>query len=82
MAEITWLPAESRPGNAPEIEAEIRKVAPGGVVRLTLCKAGWRVRALLPAAMCGRGAKASERDASSKVEEILLNHDCAVADPL
>jgi hypothetical protein len=80
MPDITWLPPEAKPKNAEEIEAAIDRVARGGVVRLSLTSGGWRVRALLPAAMCARGAPASERDVSSRVVEVLLDHDCAVAD--
>lgn len=78
MSEISWRPEELKPGNAAEIEAAIERVARGGVVRLTLADTGWRVRALLPAAMCARGVPASARDVSDKVAEVLIDHGCAV----
>ena len=74
MPDISWQPEDRRPANAAEVEAEIDRVARGGVVRLTLVQGGWRVRALLPAAMCARGASASDRDVSDKVAEILIDH--------
>ena len=78
MSDIAWLPADRAPENAADIEAEIDSVAPGGVVRMSLTDTGWRVRALLPGAMCGRGASASERDVSEKVAEVLGSFDCPV----
>lgn len=79
MSEITWRPEDLKPGNAAEIEAAIEKVARGGTVRLTLGETGWKVRALLPAAMCARGASASDRDVSDKVSEVLIDHGCETA---
>jgi len=78
MLEISWQPDDRKPGNASEIEAEIERVTRGGVVRLTFAETGWRVRALLPAAMCARGASASDRDVSEKVAEVLSDHGCTV----
>ncbi len=79
MSDIAWQPVEAKPSNAAEIEVEIERIARGGVVRLTLVAEGWRVRALLPAAMCARGAPASERDVSDRIAEVLQDHDCPVA---
>ena len=78
MSEISWQPEDRKPVNAAEIEAEIERIARGGTVRLTWVEKGWRVRALLPAAMCGRGASASDRDVSDKVAEVLTDHGCPV----
>jgi hypothetical protein len=79
MSDITWSPADRKPPNAAEIEIEIDRIARGGVVRLVLAETGWRVRALLPAALCARGASASDRDVSEKVIELLIDHDCPAA---
>jgi hypothetical protein len=79
MSEISWHPEDRKPENAAEIEAEIVWITRGGTVRLTFVETGWRVRALLPAAMCARGASAADRDVSDKVAEILSDHGCAVA---
>jgi len=78
MAEITWQPEDARPVEASEIESEIRRVAPGAVVRLTRGDSGYRVRALLPAAMCSRGASALERDVSGKVQDVLADFNLPV----
>ena len=78
MAEITWRPEDARPVEADEIESEIRRVAPGAVVRLTRGDDGYRVRALLPAAMCSRGASALERDVSGKVQDVLADFNLPV----
>lgn len=78
MPDITWEPDHRKPLDAAEIEQEIHRVTGGGVVRMTLRETGWLVRALMPAAMCGRGAAASERDATEKVVEVLLDYDCPV----
>lgn len=77
MSRIEWRPAESRPPNAPALEALIAQVAPAAVVTLTLAEDGcWQVRALLPAAMCARGADFSSRDVSARVASVLDDHDC------
>ena len=78
MADITWQPEGSRPNEASEIESEIRRVAPAAVVRLTRGERGFRVRALLPAAMCSRGASVIDRDVSGKVEEVLADFNMPV----
>lgn len=79
MSDIVWQPDERKPKNAAEIESEIDLIARGGVVRLTLTPDGWRVRALLPAAMCARGASVVDRDVSDKVAQLLVEHDCPAA---
>jgi len=79
MSEISWQPEDRKPVNAAEIEAEIERITRGGMVRLTLVETGWRVRALLPAAMCARGASVSDRDVSDQVAEILTDQGCLVA---
>ncbi|MEO8499557.1 MAG: hypothetical protein ABI565_01485 [Vicinamibacteria bacterium] len=79
MPDISWIPDDRKPPNSDEIEREIDRVSRGGVVRLTLVEGGWRVRALLPAAMCSRGGSATDRDVSDKVTEILSDHGCPVA---
>lgn len=79
MSEISWQPEDKKPSDALAIEAEIERIVRGGVVRLSFGTTGWRVRALLPAAMCARGAPASDRDVSDKVAEILSDHGCKVA---
>ncbi|MEO8360909.1 MAG: hypothetical protein ABI672_12830 [Vicinamibacteria bacterium] len=78
MADISWQPDGRKPPDFAWIEAEIERVARGGVVRLTLAKGGWRVRALLPASMCSRGVSAADRDVSEQVIEVLLNYGCKV----
>ncbi len=79
MPDIEWQPIDKKPSNAAEIEAEIDRIARGGVVRLTLGPGGWRVRALLPAAMCARGTPVQGREISDRVEDILSDFDCPVA---
>jgi hypothetical protein len=79
VSDISWRPEDLKPENAAAIEAAIEDVARGGTVRLTLVESGWKVRALLPAAMCARGASASDRDVSDKVAELLIDHGCPVA---
>lgn len=74
MSEISWQPEDRKPATAAEIEAEIDRICRGGTVRLTFVETGWRVRALLPAAMCARGASVSDRDVSDKVAEVLSDH--------
>lgn len=71
MSEIVWDPAEKRPADAVGLEAEIRAVAPDAQVKLTWRDAGWVVRALRPAAMCGRGGTAADRDVSGPVAAVL-----------
>ncbi|HEY7411856.1 MAG TPA: hypothetical protein VII13_14010 [Vicinamibacteria bacterium] len=71
MAHVVWDPAESAPPDAGLLEAEIERVAPGAQVKLTLREDTWRVRALLSAALCTRGAGLSARDASAAVVEVL-----------
>jgi hypothetical protein len=78
VADIFWQPEDRKPANAAEMEVEIERITQGGTVRLTLVDTGWRVRALLPAAMCARGASASDRDVSEKVAEVLSDHSCPV----
>jgi hypothetical protein len=68
---VSWNPAASRPPEADVVEAQIAALMPAAEVRLNHSEEGWRVRALLPAAMCGRGATFADRDVSSRVIEIL-----------
>jgi hypothetical protein len=82
VPDISWQPDDRKPADAAEIEAEIDRITRGGTVRLTLVESGaetgWRVRALLAAAMCARGASASDRDVSDKVAEVLIDHGVSV----
>lgn len=78
MSDIFWIPEDRKPPNAAEIETEIDRISRGGVVRLTLVDGAWRVRALLPAAMCGRGVSVTARDVSDKVAEFLSDLGCPV----
>jgi hypothetical protein len=75
MADVSWSPEQSRPVNAARLEDEIRHVAPGAQVKLTFRDGEWLVRALLPSAMCPRGADLSARDVSAVVAEVLADHD-------
>jgi hypothetical protein len=68
---VSWIPPEQRPAEADAIEAEIAATVPAAEVRLTHAGAGWRVRALLPAAMCQRGSSFAERDVSARIAEIV-----------
>ena len=56
---------------ATAFEEVVRRSAPGAQVKLTLLDGIWRVRALLPAAMCARGGTFADRDASRQVAEAL-----------
>ena len=73
MSEISWQPEDRKPANAAVVEAEIERIVRGGTVRLTFVPTGWQVRALLPAAMCARGASVGDRDVSEKVAEVLID---------
>jgi len=68
---IVWDPADSKPEDAPALEAEIARVAAGAQVKLTLTPKGWLVRALGGAAMCSRGGELASRDLSRAVAEVL-----------
>jgi hypothetical protein len=68
---VTWSPSERRPAEAEDIEEAIAATVPSAEVRLTHAEGGWRIRALLPSAMCQRGASFAERDVSGRVAEIL-----------
>ena len=78
MSDISWIPDHRKPTNAAEIETLIDRVVRGGVVRLTLVDGAFWVRALLPAAMCGRGVSVTARDVSDKVAEFLSDLGCPV----
>ena len=73
MREVVWDPVQERPGNAEALEAEVRRVAPAAQVKITLVDGQWRVRALAPAAMCGRGHDLSGRDVSAAIAEALTD---------
>lgn len=75
VSNVSWDPEGRRPRDAPILEDEIRRVVPGAQVKLTLRDGEWLVRALLPAAMCARGAGLAARDVSARVAEVLLDHD-------
>ena len=77
MIKVLWRPAESRPANAPALEAAVADAVPAAEVTLTLADDGvWQVRALLPAAMCARGGDFASRDVSARVASVLDDHDC------
>ena len=79
MREVVWDPVHRKPDNAETLEAVIRRTAPAAQVKLTLVKGRWRVRALGPAAMCGRGQGASGRDVSAAIAEALSDAGCEAA---
>ncbi len=69
-----WDPEDRRPPEAPLLEAEIERIAPGAQTRITLVGGEWRVRALRPAAMCARGSGLAGRDASAQIAQVLVDH--------
>jgi hypothetical protein len=71
LSNVIWSPEESRPAQAPALEAKIAAIASGAQVKLTLVDGSWSVRALAPAAMCGRGGDFSTRDLSRAIAEML-----------
>ena len=75
LTNVSWEPDARKPQDALILEDEIGRVVPGAQVKLTLREGEWLVRALLPAALCQRGADLSARDASARVAEVLLDHD-------
>lgn len=76
MPNVVWNPDTKKPRDASSLEAEIRRVAPGAEVKLTLVDDGWLVRALAPAALCSRGSDFSGRDLSEAIAHVLNDNDC------
>ena len=76
MGSILWEPEERKPSNGEALEDEIRALAPGAQVKLTLRGERWLVRALAPAASCGRGHDFSGRDVSVRVADVLNDNGC------
>jgi hypothetical protein len=72
LSAIIWDPEGKKPAEAAELEEEIRAAAPDAEVKLTLRGKVWVARALRPAALCGRGHGALERDVSAAVAAVLL----------
>jgi hypothetical protein len=79
VTDVVWDPEDRKPADAADLEAEIRRVAKGASVKLTLRKGVWLVRALAPAATCQRGPELGERDVSAAVAEVLADHDHPVS---
>ena len=75
VSNVWWEPDQSKPRDASALEDEIQRAAPGAQVKLTLRDGQWLVRALLPAAMCGRGGGLASRDVSAVVADLLADHD-------
>jgi hypothetical protein len=73
MATIEWNPGAAKPADAAEIETEIERIARDAVVRISRDGERFRVRALLPAALCMRGATMAERDVSARVADVLAD---------
>jgi len=78
MPRVIWDPEDRKPGNAAALEAEIERVAQGAQVKLTLRDEAWLVRALAPAAFCGRGHGFSGRDLSETIAELLEDNELPV----
>ena len=76
MTEIVWDPDNRKPPNHEVLKSEIEALAAGARVKLTLKGEEWLVRALAPAAFCGRGSDFSGRDLSAQVAEVLNDHGC------
>lgn len=75
MSSVVWEPETHKPAAAAALEEEIRRLAPGVQVKLTLDGDAWLVRALAPAAMCGRGPDLAGRDLSEVIAQLLGEHD-------
>lgn len=78
MTQVTWDPEAMRPADAAAIEDEIHAVAAAAQVKITWVDGAWRVRALGPAALCGRGGVTAARDLSARVAEIIEDHGLPV----
>jgi hypothetical protein len=72
---VEWDPDAAKPADASSLEDEIRRVAPGARVKITLRGGRWLVRALGPGGMCARGTDLAGRDVSDAVAQILTDHD-------
>ncbi len=70
MASVSWVPEESRPEDASDLERQIEEAVPRCQVRVRREGDEWRVRALAPAGFCVRGSF-GDRDVSKVVAEIL-----------
>jgi hypothetical protein len=70
LATVSWVPEESRPEDAPDLERQIEAAAPRSEVRVRREGGEWRVRALAPAGLCVRGSF-GDRDVSKVVADIL-----------
>ena len=71
MADVTWNPDDRKPREAEALERQIRELAPGAEVKMTLRGDAWLVRALAPAGMCYRGGGLAGRDVSATIAELL-----------
>lgn len=80
MTAVEWDPDDRKPADAAVLEDEIRRVAPGARVKITLRGGRWLVRGLGPAGMCARGTDLSGRDVSEVVAQILADHDHPATD--
>jgi hypothetical protein len=72
LANVSWVPEESRPEDAADIERQIEEAVPRSEVRVRREGDEWRVRALAPAGLCVRGSF-GDRDVSKVVAEILTD---------
>jgi hypothetical protein len=79
VTEVVWDPEERKPENAAALETGIDALAPGARVKLTWRGEEWQVRALAPAALCGRGGSLEARDLSSRVADFLNDEECPAA---
>jgi hypothetical protein len=70
VARVSWVPEESRPADAPDLERQIEEAAPLCQVHVRWQGDEWRVRALAPAGLCVRGSF-GDRDVSKVIAEIL-----------
>jgi len=72
LATVSWVPEESRPEDASDLERQIEEAAPRCEVRVRREGEEWRVRALAPAGLCVRGSF-GDRDVSKVVADILTD---------
>jgi hypothetical protein len=73
VTDVIWEPEDRKPADAPELEAQIRAMAPGTQVKMTLRGEAWLVRALGPSALCTRGPGLAARDVSETIAELLTD---------
>lgn len=72
MANVSWVPEEAKPEDAPDLERQIEEAVPRCQVKVRREGEEWRVRALAPPGLCVRGSF-GDRDVSQVVAEILVD---------